>query len=52
MFYFEHVLEYMEDAVHTQFRVMGNGWTGPARYLAGGTELKEKEVNIRIKIIE
>ena len=31
---------------------MGNGWTGPARYLVGETKLKEEEVNIRIKIIE
>jgi hypothetical protein len=31
---------------------MGNGWTGPTRYLARRTKLKEKEVNIRIKIIE
>jgi len=31
---------------------MDNGWTGPARYLAGETKLKEKEPSIRIKIIE
>ena len=30
---------------------MGNGWTGQARYLGGGTKLKDKEVNIRIKIL-
>ena len=31
---------------------MGNGWTGPARYVEAETKLKEKEVNFGIKIIE